>query len=462
MSREIEVDQIPPSLWDNGSYNWFNLQIRLAKTTEAELKTAGENSRGFPVLVHEYTHYLQNFTTLFGLTTFMTYVDCFSYFFSKNVELLSDPQLPLRNGTIDKSFGNKTLHNFFDSVYLGIKWDSSDNIIFEKSNVTVSDFSISKRVVLNAYHQKKVDMYHMAFNNQWIPLNELVLRENMAMIATVIAANLPLSEVEKLLKGNRYGLEYTIIYKFLANLFPGKNCLELTYKICETSLLVAPYCGTIHQILAYIELNKISFLSLSETQILNKVHHHINFSLQLRAQIRKGIEMIDQRITTSEKHLGNYEFFIYTIAFWKILKQGLLERQKKVSFYQTKFDMSFLAYYSSIVKSPVIIFGNGKKSLIGDNNSEYVNSIANLSGVLTALHRLYYFKETQVCPFIEANSYCSHKKGEECKSNFLSIHRRRKYSGCLMDNALNIIGVKSLGRKRTVKQKLLDLILYFV
>src|ERR1700741_1751286 len=164
MSKKIDFDQIPPSLWDSGSYNWFNLEIRLSKTTEKELISKKESCSGFPALVHEFTHYLQNYSTAYGFLVFTTYVDCFNYFFVKNWESGGNIVLPLKGNLVDKELGHKNLDNFYASVYLGVNRNSIGGVLFHSAGRAEPDFKLERKEILNLYRNVNVEIYEMFYN----------------------------------------------------------------------------------------------------------------------------------------------------------------------------------------------------------------------------------------------------------------------------------------------------------
>jgi hypothetical protein len=114
--------------------------------------------------------------------------------------------------------------------------------------------------------------------------------------------------------------------------------------------------------------------------------------------------------------------------------------------YRDKIKSDFLNYYSKKIYSPILVFGDKQKTMLGEPSDSFVNSIASFSGVLKIFH-LAYFQEIRKCPFDEEFSICTVDKGTECEHAALEVHGKDKYKGCLMNNALNIIGIRKENRK---------------
>lgn len=439
---ELLKEAIYPSRWDNGSYSFFDLIIKLKDSATIEtLKMEKENASCFVTLIHEYVHFIQNFTTGYGFTNFVTYVDLFSTFFVENMSLESDPTIPTKNGIIDTELGNKNFENYIKSAFLGIERNNG-KFIFQ--DTTEKNFTIVDSEVINPYWQKKVFISYIAYNGQLIPLNELVVSENMAIVASYLSSGLTLDEVKQTINTN-WGPQYHIIYSFLNNLFPEINCCKLTYIFSEISLLIVPYNKTISRILKQLSVNKTQLEKLDEEQIIEYIKLAIKFEESLKLTLRESNIQLENRITTFSKYEKQYEFYIYLKEILNLFKHGLTERGKKNYTYRDNFDSSFLNYYTEIISSPILVFSDNKKTILGNPTEDFKNAIVMVSGVLTVFHYTYFNKLTK-CPFVSNYSLCALDKGEECNSNPLSIYGKEKYKGCLLHNSLNIIGLKKEDR----------------
>ncbi|MBS1773444.1 MAG: hypothetical protein JST82_11350 [Bacteroidetes bacterium] len=429
--------------WDSGAYSFFHLSIYLFDgATIDTLKKDKESATCFVTLVHEYIHFIQNFTTLLGFTNFITYVDFFAVFFGNNITLDKDPDIPTKNGFADTKSGSKSYENFIISAYLGIERDNNQRIIFQTTSL--ANYYITHKTITDPYWQKEVFISYIALDGELIPLNELVAKENMAIVASYKASGLDNEEakgsIDKL-----WGKEYHAIYSYINSLFPDKDTLKLTYYFCEMSLLVPPCNKTLHTILEYLRSQQQNLISKTEDEIINNVKHHINFDRALAITLKIANQQLESRIATFSKYEQQYQFYIYLKDVLELFRLGFQERAKSVFTYHEQFDSSFLNHYSAIIKSPVLIFSDKKKTMLGEQTEDFVNSIAYFSGVLSVFHHTY-FKELKQCLFADDNSLCSHKKGQECQNSALDIYGNKQYEGCLLYNSLNIIGLKKAER----------------
>ena len=437
-------ETIYPIFWDSGSYSFLSLEIKLNQTASLKaLLQEKEEASCFVTLVHEFIHYIQNFTTTWGFTNFITYVDLFAIFFGDNILLESNPSLPLLNGIVDKKFRNKNYLNYLKSAFLGIQKDNEGNFIF--TDTDKNNFEIIESTLIDPYWEKEIYIAYISYNGKLIPLNELVLSENMAIVGSYLSSGLSVEDSKKTID-QIWGAQYHIVYSFLNNLFPAKNTLKLTYFICESSLLIVPYNKTISKILIYIKTNLDSFASLNEEEIIDKILHLIDFENSLNKLVPAMLEQLESRIATLSKYKENYEFYKYLLVVLEIFKNGFKERLTIRHTYKDEFTSSFLNSFADKIYSPILVFADKQKTMLGNPETDFVNSIAYFNGVLKVFHHAY-FKEICKCPFAEEYSICTVEKGIECQTSCLDVYNKEKYKGCLMNNALNIIGIRKNGRK---------------
>lgn len=447
MDNHQKIEQLKgaiyPIFWDNGSYSFLHLEINLKDTASKDaLEKEKEEASCFVTLVHEYIHYIQNFTTTWGFTNFITYIDLFAVFFGDNILLDKDPILPLHGGIVDNKFGRKNYLNYLKSSFLGITKGSDGRIIFDKT--LANDFDIIESTITDPYWSKEVYISYIAFNGQKIPVNELVLSENMAIVSSYLASGLSLDESKKSID-KLWGHEYHIVYSYLHNLFPDKDTLKMTYYLCESALLIVPYNKRITQMLIYIRDNISDFKNKSENEIIQALLEHIEFKKSLEKIIPEILRQVESRIHTFSKYKENYEFYKYLLDVLDIFKRGMEERLKNNHTYRDNFNSEFLNYYSKILHSPILVFADKQKTMLGEPSEKFVNSMAYFSGVLKIFHTAY-FRNISKCPFCEEYSICQVVKGTECETNALSVYGDEKYNGCIMQNSLNIIGIRKEGR----------------
>lgn len=439
---ELLKDPIYPDLWDSGSYCPYDFTLNIkGNATIEKLKEEKENANCYTTLIHEYVHYIQYLTTTFGCVNLVTYIDIFSLFFAENNFLDNDPVIPTFKGIADSKLKNKNYENFIIASRIGID-RINDKIVFSATDKI--DFTIIKSSIYDPYRETNKFISYVAYNNELIPLNELVLCENMAIVASYLSSGLSLDEAKQTI--NRlWRPQYHIIYSFINNLFPDKDCLKLTYIISEMSLLIIPFNQTITKILEHLTNDFITLDQLNEDQFIENIRVFLNFDELLKLSINNSLDDVGMRILTCTKHEKDNEFFTHIKVILNNFKKGLTERLSNPFTYQSQFDNSFLNYHEKIIKSPILVFSDNKKTMLGDHQTDYINSIALVSGILTVFHKTYYDKLKE-CPFSTEPSLCALPKGTECTSDPISIYGKKKYKGCLLHNSLSIIGLKKEGR----------------
>ena len=441
---DLLAKSLQPYLWDNGSYNFLHLEIKLKQTASKKaLIQEKEQASCFVTLVHEYIHYLQNFSTTWGFTNFITYVDFFAAFFGDNILLDTDPSLPLKGGQIDSKFGAKSYSNYLKSAFLGIAKGTDGKFQFQATND--ANFTIVESTIEDPYWGKEVYIAYVALDKKLIPLNELVISENMAIVASYLASGLTLEETRKTIS-SIWGPQYHVIYSFTASLFPNKNCLKITYLICEVSLLIPPYNKKVVDILKFLNDQQLTFNNNTEAEINEAILTYINFNKALDGLMVNINRQLESRILTFGKYKDQYEFYKFLIVVLNLFKVGFAKRVAAKHTYCDRMDLNFLNAYALDMFSPILIFADGQKSMLGNPPDDFINSIASFHGILKIFHQSYYAK-IQKCPFFETHSICNVSKGTECENDATSIYGRPEYAGCIMDNALNVIGIKKLGRK---------------
>jgi len=433
-------EAIYPYSWVNGSYRFTELEIKLKETASLEdLMNEKEEAVCFVTLVHEYIHYIQNFTTTWGFTNFITYIDLINSLFVTNHELLNDPELPLVNL---KTRDNKTYSNFIKSANLGSTKGESGKYIFTPT--TKADFTLFQEHIFDPYWNRKTSIYYLAYKGEAVPLNAFVISENMAIIGSYLASGVPIEDAKQSIT-RMWNPEYNIIYSYIYNLFPSLDCFKLTYYMCEAALLVPGYSDTIYKILRLLKQKKYLFKTYDEDDIIKQISEHLKLDLSIRKMLPEIKVQIQNRIDMYEKNKKDFGFFSYIIDILSLFKEGFNERFNNVYTYRSSFDFQFLDYFSQKIKSPVIVFADNQKTMLGKPTTEFIHSVAYFGGVLKTFNNAY-FNDIGKCPFYEDHSICTVVKGIECKTNAMNAYNKEAYCGCLMNNALNIIGIKKLDR----------------
>ncbi|HPS31189.1 MAG TPA: hypothetical protein PLZ43_13105 [bacterium] len=423
------------AFFDNGSFSPFKLEIKLENTSLDELLKNKEKSRGYPTLVHEYTHYLQLTTTTYGASLFYVFWNLLLYRNSNNALLKSPDLPPLSNGSVEQKLSPQNTSNFLKSSDLGLNY-VGEKICFDVSNR--SDFEIKVEKINDVYRNKgkKINsLTYISYKNEWIPISYRIIKENMAMVATVLAGKFE-DRVNELL--NRLGIEYKIIYFYLKDRFPCKDIMQLTYKICELLLLSIDPIESATSLFSKIENDKKRISSMREDEIISEVVALI-LPLGIHCTMSNAQKKIENVIEMHKKHENDVEFLQFLSVFYKIFIDGLEYRKKTISFYDKTKELRLLEDLSVVVKSPVLKFSDTGKKLYGNHDSEYYDKIAWVHGFMVVFFNAFSNKVGN-CPFNENFSICTHLKGKECQS-YLDILSNPSYEDCVMYNALKFMGI---------------------
>jgi hypothetical protein len=424
--------------WSTGRYNMFTLKIEIDDDNY---------ERHYPTLFHEYTHYLQNMTTFNGLIKIDDYIRLFSYIFANLGSNSNDPELPLKDYLYLKScLGDKNLENMLQSRLLGIKNYSNH---YEYCDTTDDDYTITTENLLNPYHNRTISISFIAIDSKKIPLNEITIRENMAMMNTMIADKKSDSfsneEIEKI--NSIQFKEYNAIFDFLNNFLTGKNIIKLTYQICEISLNILPSEKTIFDILNFIKINYTKLITKSEDEIVDIIRKHILYDEKIIGIYKVHEKIADERIKLFDKiiNMENNDFLKILKNFYLIILKGLSLRLYNKTLYTPILTMDYMNNLIPIIGSPLIYYKSTKEvRQLEIVENYFVNDFIFLHSTLEVLLESY-FNNLKKCPFSESG-ICKELKNSNCNNNCLDNFMIDNYDTCLLSNSLLCTGIRSIDR----------------
>lgn len=431
-------ESIPAELWEPGSYLFQILQINIkGNATLEKLISEGSDNPAFVTLCHEYIHYIQNFTTLNGALKFVDYIEVASRTFSENALLMSDPKIPIEGGDADHKIGNKTYANFVKSQKLGLNNQSNGSKFVNTQN---ADYAMSHELLRNDYKDKDIFIGYVSIDKKLVPLNEFVISENMALIGSYLAANIPFTDFEATM--NLWGYEYKAIFMLLKHIFPNHSCIKMTYIFCESALSLVPTNEKIYELLSYCNDNKDVLQGKNENDIIDSCLNQLCFEKLLKRQTGLFIKIFDSKLFIYDKYKDEIEYFKYAIYVLELMKKGVLNRLSNPISFKNRITPKYLMHYASIIKSPIIKFMDGKTTMLGENEETTINSIATFSGIMKMFFELY-FNGIHECPFNAGGSLCGAEKDTCCKTDPFAMYGKPAYLGCLLNNSFNTIGIKN-------------------
>lgn len=479
-----ELKEIYPFFWPEGYHNPFIFEISV-DTTYDDFKKEKEQSDGFPTFMHEFTHYLQNFSTPLGIQNFLEYQQVSLLLFNKIALLNTNPSLPLKACDFVDDFGHKNINNYFEYIRMGMNYDSvAKKYVFE--DYQFSDYQLITKTVRNSFYDKDVDLLFITYHNKIVPITFLTIKENMSRIASYLAAGTPVNNIDATIY--KYDMEYHIIYGFIKSILKDKDCARLTFQICEMSLLVMPYLTTINSILTTIKANekllinksedeiidylldKIHFTGLSKEDAINSFYQTYGYRLNLSKEyvielfnktkyfenstslrnsiisaIRSTKLLVNDyvRILSGIYNKHDVEIIEFVIRlFTEVCIKGLDLRLKNWSFYKNKFDYDYLKYYLSHLNSPMLVFKNSPKMLFGGQlNDKYLDLIAYYTSIQRIFFDCYYYDQHK-CPFYDDKELCKFPRKNECSFGYKDIIGKQEFRTCLAYNGLITVGVR--------------------
>lgn len=394
-----------------------------------------------PILYHEFTHYIQNFTTLSGYNYFYNTLSVMLRSFSHAGVHKKKITLPLKNCL--SMINHLKTKNPTNLLYCGREGCIRSNSPYPFTTTSHLNFDLYKKNCNDNFNNTTVSLGFISFDGFEIPLNEWVIKENMANVVSYVGENgsdaLSNWEMDSYLN-NPYK-EYTIIAAFIDIYLHSKKVLELTYKICELALNMMPVSDTMYSCLEDIQTNCASYLNLTEEEIIQSLKNKINYTQTFDNQFQNFQKLAKEQVSTFLSLSGDNEFLTMVSNFYSVIIKGLSYRKRKGSFYMI-FNDSYITSLTPIIGCPPIFIKNqSRPKKIGYQ----IPSIEHITTAYIMQFVLWDEKVTSACPFL---NLCGIKKNKYCYHSCYRNLYKKQYEGCNLSNALLINGVKKEAVKR--------------
>jgi hypothetical protein len=424
-----------------GRYDMFSLEI------EIEGKTVLERT---PTIFHEYTHYLQNMTTINGFISLDKYIHVLLRSFTKLGSDTVNPKIPLNNyPVLQNVLGDKNVGNILSCRSSGMDYDVlNKKYVFQDTDL--EDYSVSEQDHMDHYSGILLKIPYIAIDGKNIPLNEITIKENMALVNSIIGGNkndkLTTDDINEILSYEYK--EYNVLFDFINHYLPNCNLLKLVYCICEISLNIYFSEQVMGNMLRLIQ-KESEYLSEMETDtIICLMRDAINYdeisgrlyNIIYEKAIIKTLELFDS-FDLSENQ------FVYILKdFYCFLIKGIKYRSGQKTLYVNYLTDNYIQILTSIIGCPIIYFTEEKKWENLSRTPEYFfKDFIYLHGALKIFMRLY-DSDIFVCPFFDSN-LCTVSKNERCSSNCLDNYHDSYYRNCLLSNALICTGIRQEERR---------------
>ena len=424
-----------------GGFSMFEQFIQLEGPTVEECE---------PTLYHEYTHYLQNMTTFHCFTNFENYMSLFLSSFATLGCAKNDPIIPLCHDTnLVSKYGDKNLTNFMRLKYIGMINNDNHYEFYESGK---ENFTLWQEDLYDKYNNELKKVAFISYNNFKIPLNEVTIKENMALMNTIISNKktdiLDSDDIEIIKNQSHY--EYTIIYLFLNNYLSDKNIVKLVYTICEIALNILPIHKTIYEILDFVQTNISELLTKNTEEIIEIIYSKISYFITINAYNEAYTNIAKQKISSYDLIIqrDKNEFIELIKEFYQIILKGLEIRIQYKTLYTENLDLQYLDNFGRIIGCPVIYYPNliyGPESKMLPNVPAFFhNKYAYLHGSLL-LYLKAYNNTLTTCPFYE-KFICQYPKNQDCDFDCIKNWEKNGYENCLLNNALICTGIRQKGR----------------
>lgn len=423
---------------NNPYYSLFKFIIKIFFNINDLNNISPDAIEDFGNFLHEYTHYLQSITTIYGVNVFIQYFDM-------QTKIIKEIYLKVIN--------RKKINNSIFSKYIPIfrKLSGVYNLHYPDrcfKNLPPTKDKILVRKKYNSYiNNSFIEVYLMdKENNCWFHISPKVLRENMAMMAYFIIRNIGQDAIMDFiaLSGKKQkSREYWFLFNFFLFNYPGiKDVRVFTYYFCELCLMTKEPGERIYKILTKIneKFYNNKYIYSTENSFFNELYKDYSNT------INKDLHILLNTVTDLEqvylKFSQNYEYFTHLIKFLSILRTGLIYKINNPTIYNNILDGRWITNKSNLFYSPIIIQSNQTFSVL-NNKDNFIETITLLFGVSLMLE--YKLKKIQLsfCPFFDEIPICgciADRDENICLYN-PELIQPFKTGGCLLYNSLLTLGL---------------------
>ncbi|MDR0997608.1 MAG: hypothetical protein LBL70_00955 [Treponema sp.] len=422
-----------------GLYNMFSLEIEIEGKSDFETN---------PTVFHEYTHYLQNMTTINGFINLDKYIHSFLLSFTKLGANDIDPPMPL-NKILQNALGDRRIENILESRRFGMDYDYTLKE-YTFCNTDMDDYVITECDYLDKYSGEIKKVPFIAIDGKNVPINEITIKENMALVNSIIGniQNDLITEIgiNEILEYKHK--EYNVIFDFISHYLPKCNLLKMVYCLCEISLNISLSEQVMGNILRFIQVNHEKMSSMETEKILYLVSEFIEYDKMFNSCNK----IIHEKAITKTQELfslfdpNENQFVDILKKFYGFLINGLDYRSKHKTLYINKFSNEYLQKIASIVGCPIIYFKDLKETrFLSETSESFLDDFIYLHASLKTFTILYN-SVLSTCPFL-AYDVCAVRKNKFCYSDCIKNYESQIYENCLLSNALTCSGVRQLRRK---------------
>jgi len=246
-----------------------------------DLKNDDPNAiENFAIFLHEYTHYLQTYTTTNGISALLSYID-------KLLHMTFDIAINIAMKRNRAKEIIKSYKDAFEVFNKRLNWDRKTR----KFPVSLTKPEYIVQTIYNPINRKdsKEIFIYNPTDNLFHHVSTTMLRENMAMMAYFSIRGIGQEAIMDHVKiyptkENPYSCKYWLLFYYFLYSYPDiKNTVKFTYYFCELSLMVITTGEFIEKL-----LNDIKYLMKKEKYIDENIFFDKLWEMQIDIISKNG------------------------------------------------------------------------------------------------------------------------------------------------------------------------------
>jgi hypothetical protein len=441
------VDELSVFNGKRAHYNFKHLWIKINSELKQISEPKPESIMQYAEFIHEYTHYLQSFTTINGISAMLSYFDAIANILDRIPGRIMNNTYDFKV-LIDEEKSN--LLKSHDRLYWECKYFPA------KDNASKIKYCIRK--IMNPIFNKEThEVFILDINdNNYYHISSRVLRENMAQMATFHVRGIGDDAIMDYVTANKLPYKYWIIFSYFLYKYPQiENKVIFTYYFCEFVLLYQSTGEIMYNLLLETEdmYSTDRYRGVSCFDILDElmIKHRVEIDKNI-SDMDNLLQLIHNKYIFKSRH---GQFYSILNKLLNVLGKGLDYRKTNCTIFNanTIITGEWINNMCKIVKSPVIKESNNEFRVLFDDQ-DYVNEMYVFIAVTIIIDMYLNSESIFSCPFYEDIPICDeYKRGVEtiCKNDPFCI-KKFQDGGCAFYNAALVLGILPMSELEKYKR----------
>lgn len=416
----------------NPYYSLQNFIIKI-NFNISELRNDDSNSiEDYAQLLHEYTHYLQTFTTINGISTLLSYID---KLLNMSIEIgINIYQRKNQSRVIIERYKDE-----FEKFYNRLYWFRKP----KQFSLTSTKPLFIKQTIYNPIikEQSTEGFIYNPHDKLFHHVSTMMLRENMAMMAYFSIRGIGKDAVMDYVTINSTKCKYWLIFYYFLHTYPEiTNVIKFTYYFCELALMAINTGVFVEKI-----INDIKYLIKNEKYDNEEMFFDKLWKMQIDKISEDGnliFRLIDNIKLALSKIIEDNDFYKPIYKILELAEKGLQYKKSHGTIFQNVMDMRWVQKMAKEYLSPIIFQPNDVITMLFDDN-EYQNLLCILFGVTIISDKIIKHESIDCCPFFCEIPICKTTTSEIeeiCSTHPLDI-TLFPTGGCLFYNTALILGL---------------------